>query len=144
MTTRRTLIIALVGAAAVAAAPEAIAAPRRRVRRRTRRRTRRRVRRRHRRRVTRRVVAGVSYLVVPVSVAVGWELMMDNQVYTVTKIVPATADGPETVIITASNGQTQTMAILREDTPENAAELEGSEIPEGDTSTPGIESEVDE
>ena len=139
MTTRRQMIGLAVAALGVAAlAPEdALGGPRRRVNRRTRRR----VRRRHRRRVRRRVILGVPTLVVPVSLAVGWELEVDATVYVVTRIYMD--DGVEKVVLTASNGATLEEPILREDTAENGKELEGSELPEGDSTTPGIEIEIE-
>ncbi|MEO0604500.1 MAG: hypothetical protein AAF211_23905 [Myxococcota bacterium] len=136
MTTRRSFIGALVAGLAIMTV-DAEAAPRRRARRRTRRRVRRRVRRRHRRRVGRRVVAGRSLLVVPVGIAVGWELVVDDRMWVVTSI--QSVDGQETVVLKASDGSTASEPILREDTTDNAVELEGSELPESDTTTPGIE-----
>lgn len=140
MTTRRQLVLGLVALGALTHTAEAAAGPRRPVRRRTRRRTRRRIRRRHRRRVTRRVVAGRSLLVVPVALAVGWELLVDDRVYVVTAIAPDAA-GIETATLTDDAGSTLKEAILREDTADNGQQLVGSEIDESDTTTPGVEEE---
>jgi len=144
MHTRRALIGALVAGFAIATLEPADAAPpaarRRRRRRTTRRVVRRRVRRRHRRRVRRRVVAGRSLLVVPVALAVGWELLVDDQVYVVTRVYEV--DGVETVDLKSSDGATKSEAILREDTEGNQTELEGSELPDDDTTTPGVTVEI--
>ncbi|MEM6928493.1 MAG: hypothetical protein AAF602_16275 [Myxococcota bacterium] len=136
MTTRRSFLGALVAGLAIMTL-DAEAAPRHRARRRTRRRVRRRFRRRHRRRVRRRVVAGRSLLVVPVGLAVGWELVVDDRVWVVTSI--QSTDGQETAVMKASDGSTTSEPILREDTADNGVELEGSELPESDTTTPGVE-----
>lgn len=141
MHTRRALIAGLLAGLAAATIDTAEAAPpARRGRRRTRRRVRRRVRRRHRRRVRRRVVAGRTLLVVPVAAAVGWELMVDNSVYVVTRVY--VVDGQEMVDLQASNGIVKSEPVVREDTADNTVEMEGSTLPEDDTTTPGIETEV--
>lgn len=142
MHTRRTLILAVIAGLATASLSDAEANPRARsrVRRRTRRTVRRRVRRRHRRRVRRRVIAGRSVLVVPIGLAVGWELMIDDRVYVVTSINKV--EGGETAELQASDGSVKSEPIHREDTDENAVEHEGSELPEGDTTTPGVENEA--
>ncbi len=140
MTTRRSLIVALLAGLAVAAVEAEASPARRTIRRRTRRRTRRRVRRRHRRRVRRRVVAGRSVLVVPVALAVGWELVVDDRVWIVTRVY--TVEGVETAELKASDGTTRSEPIVREDTADNREELEGSPLPESDTTTPGVDTEV--
>ncbi len=138
MTTRRQLLVGAVAAVSLTVvASDALAGPRRRT---VRRRTRRRVRRRHRRIVRRRTVAGVPTLVVPVSLAVGWELMVDDQVYVVTRVYKA--DGVERVVLTASDDSTLDEPILREDTAENGKEQKGSELPEDDTTTPGVDADA--
>ncbi len=147
MLTRRELVAAALAGLAtttVAAAlpTEALAGPVRR----TIRRTRRRVRRRHRRRVRRRVVAGTTYVVVPVAVAVGWELEVDSKVVVVKAIEPREIEGAkvEVVIVADSSGKTSEYPIIREDDATNSAELEGSVLPDGDTTTPGVDSEIEE
>lgn len=142
MISRRQLVLSLAAAIGVAAigSGDAEAAPRSPARRRTRRRTtRRRVRRRHRRVVRRRVVVGTSMLVVPVTLAVGWELVVDDRVYVVEKIY--VVDDVEMVTLVASDGTTIEEPVVREDTPENSQEMEGSELPEDDTTTPNVETE---
>lgn len=90
--------------------------PRRRVKRR------RRVRRRRvRRRVSWRVVRGRRRLVVPLGLAVGWELMFDDRVVVVREVTETR------IVVEHAQGSTETLAIVREDTDENLAELEGSE-----------------
>lgn len=141
---RRQLLVALAALAGATTLPsmDALAGPvRRSVRRTTRRRVRRRVRRRIRRRTAWRVVAGRRLLVVPVAMAVGWELVVDNQPVTVVHI---TVDGSDEVVtVKDANGQTQTLVVVREDTPENSQELEGTILPDGDTTTPGRDDEIE-
>ena len=140
MQTRRALVAAIAASLALVTLDAEAVPPAARRRRRTRRTVRRRVRRRHRRRVRRRVVAGRSYLVVPVALAVGWELAFDDQVWVVTRI--HVVEGTETVELKATDGTTASEPIVREDTTDNTTELEGSELPEGDTATPGVDSEA--
>lgn len=87
---------------------------RRRVRRRT-------VRRRVRRPVAWRVVGGRRRLIVPLAVAVGWELVVDNKVVVVKEV------HREKVVVVDSSGNQTEVDIQKEDTPENMLELEGSE-----------------
>lgn len=139
MNSRREVIAFFLAAAALPGA--AMAGPVRRVARRTTRRVvRRTVRRRHRRRVRRRVVAGASLLVVPTALAVGWELEVDRTVYVVKSVEPR--GDTEVVVLVAANGSTLTETILREDDAENSVELEGSTLPDDDTSTPSVTVEV--
>lgn len=145
---RRDLLAALASALVLPLIPgEAIAQPVRRAVRRTTRRVvrrtvRRRVRRRIRRRVVWRVVAGRRLLVVPVAVAVGWELMIDDSPHVVVAI--NTTSSGDTATVRAPDGSTKTVDIVREDTAENAVELEGSVLPDGDTTTPGRDDEIEE
>jgi hypothetical protein len=140
---RRAFLVAAVLAAAggVGAGLAAGAGPRVRARRWQRRRVRRRVRRRHRRRVAARLVAGRRVWVVPVGLAVGWELAHDGRVVVVreTRIVERDGDKVEIVVVADPDGKTEEIEIVREDTEENSVELEGSEIPGDDGDTPGIE-----
>lgn len=135
--TRRTMLLCALPACAAAAAAltaghdDALAGPRRRMRRRVRRR----VRRRIRRRVAFRTVAGKRHLVVPVGVAVGWELMVDQRVVVVQKVQG------DSIVVAAPGGAPETIVIIKEDTPENTAAQQGSVLPDGDTTTPATEAE---
>jgi len=86
------------------------------------RRHRRRVRRRIRRRAFWRAVGVRPVLVVPLAVAVGWELALDNRVVVVKEV------REKEVVVTDSDGKTETLEIAKEDSPDNTQELEGSEI----------------
>jgi hypothetical protein len=123
-------------------------------RRRRRRRVRRRIRRRVRRRVARRLIGGRPFWVVPVGLVVGWELVHENRVVVVREIRTVVVEGQKTEVAVVADldakvgaGQVapgEEIAILREDTKENAAELEGSRLADDDKSTPGVEAEVEE
>lgn len=153
---RRSVLVSILAAIATVFFPAGEARAQRggmvRMRRRVRRRVRRRIRRRIRRRVAFRLVAGRRKLVVPTAVAVGWELMVENRLVVVQQVQPtsivvqpviaaAPSAGP-TAAPTAS-GATETIEVEREDNAENGAAVEGSPLPAGDTSTPGIDAEVE-
>jgi len=114
-------------------------------RRRRRRRVRRRIRRRIRRRVVRRVVFGRPFWVVPVGLAIGWELMDNDRVVVVkeTKVVEKESQSVEVLVVVDTSGNTEEIEVVREDTSENTAELEGSDLPDDDTSTPSVSVEVE-
>ena len=114
--------------------------------RRRRRRVRRRVRRRHRRLAVTRVVRGRRLWVVPVGLAVGWELVHDNRVVIVREIKVVERDGArvEVAVVQDGAGKTEEVEVLREDTADNRNELEGSVIADSDQSTPGVEAEIEE
>ena len=83
---------------------------------------RRRVRRRRiRRRVLWRTVGPRRLLVVPLAVAVGWELLVDDRVVVVHEV------HVDHVIVKHTDGTTAKIETVREDDAENAKELEGSE-----------------
>jgi hypothetical protein len=133
--------IALVGSLLAAVGADA-AVLRRGVRRRM---VRRRVRRRFRRRVITRVVLGRRFWVVPLAVAVGWELVHDNRVVVVKEIKTVVRDGSkvEVALVSDDTGKTEEVDILREDNRANAKDLGGSVIAETDKSTPGIDAEIE-
>ena len=143
MLRRRFVVSSLMAVAALAVAPDALAGPRRR---RVRRRVRRRIRRRHRRRVVRRMVLGRPVWVVPVGVAIGWELVDQDRVVVVheTRIVEREGVKVEVLVVTDSSGRSEEIEVVREDTPEGAVELEGSPIADTDTTTPGVDAEIEE
>jgi hypothetical protein len=114
MLSRRQLLATVV---ALCASP-AFAGPRHRHRRRVRRRVR---RRRIRRRVRWRAFGLRRLLVVPVAVAAGWELLVDDRVLLVQEV------HADHLIATHAGGKPEKIEIAKEDTAENAKELEGSE-----------------
>jgi hypothetical protein len=138
MHTRRTLIAGFFATLALPAV--AVARPPRRAARRTVRRTsRRRVRRRMRRRVAVRTVAGRRAYVVPTAVAAGWELETDTGVVVVQEPTVVKVDGVDrdALIVVSADGTKQTILVVREDDATNSVDMPGSEIAEGDTTTPG-------
>ena len=110
--------------------------PRRRVRLRAR------GRRRFRRHAFTRVRFGRPVWVVPVGLSVGWELAHSDRVVVVREIKTTELDGQkaEVAVVQDAAGKSEEIEILREDSAENASELEGSAIPEDDVESPGIES----
>jgi len=77
-------------------------------------------------------------VVVPVAVAVGWELHLDNRVVVVHEVRPTV------VVVREPNGVLAEIAYTREDTSSNGVNHEGSQLPDGDTSTPGVDAEIEE
>jgi hypothetical protein len=77
-------------------------------------------------------------VVVPVAAAVGWELVVDDKVYVVEN---TKKDGDVEIFIIKSGGETTEIAVIREDDDTNSVEMEGSELADGDTSTPGVDAE---
>lgn len=77
--------------------------------------------RRVRRRVLWRSVAGRRVLVVPLALAVGWELMVDEKPVVVHEV------HEHHVVVKHADGKTEKLEIAKEDTVENSQELEGSE-----------------
>ena len=71
-----------------------------------------------------RTTAGRRLLVVPLAVAVGWELMVDDNVVVVKEV------HTEYVVVEKSDGSSEKIDIVKEDTDENSEELEGSEYEE--------------
>jgi hypothetical protein len=89
-------------------------------RKRRRRRRRRFWRRRTRRRVLWRDIGGRRLLVVPLGIAVGWELMKDDKVVVVKEV------HKHTIVVAHADGKTEEIEIAKEDTKENSKNLEGS------------------
>ena len=114
-------------------------------RRAARRRARRRVRRRIRRRAIRRMVFGRPVWVVPVALAVGWELAYENRIVVVKEIKVVERDGAkiQIAVVQDRSGKREDVEILREDSDDNRRELGGSILPDDDKSTPGVEGEDD-
>jgi hypothetical protein len=144
---RRGAVKSIGGLMVLTLAEGVLAGPRRR--RRVRRRVRRHVRRRFRRRVAFRTVGARRLLVVPLAVAVGWELAVaaeragDPDVVVVVKEVKKT-DAGEVLVVSEPSGKVREIEVVREDTAENAKDLPGTELPAGDTSTPAVEADVEE
>ena len=111
-----------------------------------RRRRRRHVRRRVRRRVVTRTVYGRPFWVVPVGLAIGWELAHRNRVVVVRHIRVVEREGQrvEVAVVADAAGKTEEVEIIRENTPENLQELEGTLLAENDQSTPGIDSVIED
>ena len=110
--------------------------------RRVRRRVRRRIRRRWRRRVAWRVVGPRRALVVPVAVAVGWELALDSRVVIVREVRPTTV-----VVVDVNGGAPEEVEIDKEDTSDNTREEQGAPAAAGEPgrdSEEDVEEEVDE
>jgi len=125
-------------------AGDVAAGQRRGAARRARRRVRRVVRRRIRRRIVFRTVAGRRVWIAPVALAVGWELMLaDNRVVVVkeTKFVERNGARVEVAVVQGADGKTEELDITREDTAENAKNVEGSVVPDSDKTTPTVEKE---
>lgn len=90
------------------------------LRKRRRRRRRRFWRRRIRRHAVWRTVGGRRFLVVPVGIAVGWELLKDDKVVVVKEV------HKHRIVVEHTNGKTEEIEIVKEDTKENSKDLEGS------------------
>lgn len=58
---------------------------------------------------------------VPLGVAVGWELMVDDRVVVVHEVKP------DVIIVKDASGKTEEIAVVKEDTDDNKVELEGTE-----------------
>lgn len=91
------------------------------------------------------MATGRRVAVVPVAVAVGWELEVEKTVVVVHEVKP------EVVVVRYPDGTTKELAAVKEDTPENGEELQGTQLPEGSTEPHReveeeveIEEEVDE
>jgi hypothetical protein len=100
-----------------------------------------RVRRRIRRHAFTRVMFGRPFWVVPVGLAVGWELDHRNRVVIVkeTRIIERDGRKTEVAIVEDNNGKVEQIDITREDTAGNSRNLRGNEVPEGDATTPTVE-----
>ena len=142
---RREWLAALAGAGAFLAsgAHEVDGSQRRRP---VRRRTRRRVRRRIRRVAVRRTVLGRPVWVVPIGLAVGWELALENRVVVVKEIKAVEKSGSkvQVAVVQDGSGKLEEFEILREDTAENRKDLAGSVLPDDDKTTPRVEDEIEE
>lgn len=134
---------AVFGALLAVNSTDVAAQPALRRRRRVRRRV---VRRRYRRLAVTRVVLGRRLWVVPVGLAVGWELVHDNRVVVVREIKVVERGGArvEVAVVQDAAGKSEEVEVLREDTPDNRKELEGSVVADSDENTPSVEAEIEE
>jgi hypothetical protein len=100
-----------------------------------------RVRRRIRRHAFTRIHLGRPFWIVPVGLAVGWELHHRDRVVVVreTRIVQKDGARSEVAIVQDAAGKTEEIEIYREDNVDNRKTLEGSVIEDGDKSTPSSE-----
>ena len=148
MVNRRTFLARLAVAITAMAAgvtvlpDEGEAGPVRRERKRRRRVRRRRRRRRHRRRVVRRAWRGHHRWVVPVALAVGWELAHEDRIVVVHEVKYVEVEGEKTEVVVTTEGEE--IYVVREDDKTNASAEEGSFLPDDDASTPGVDVEVEE
>lgn len=77
-------------------------------------------RRRIRRHVAWQVIGARRLLVVPVALAVGWELFVDNKPVVVKEV------HHHKVVVEHIDGKTETVEIVKQDTPENTKNHEGT------------------
>lgn len=136
--TRLALALSALGAG-IAAWPEESEAGPRAKRRKVRRRRR---RRRHRRRVVRRAWHGRHRWVVPLAIAVGWELQHEDRVVVVREIKVIEVEGESTEVVVTTDGEE--IPIEREDDATNGKIEEGSFLADDDTASPGVDVEVEE
>ncbi len=66
----------------------------------------------------------------------GWELMIASRVAVVHAI-----KSPTVIVVRYEDGATEEVPYVKEDTAENKANIKGSELPESDSTTPGVEAE---
>ena len=130
MTNRRVFLSGILASAAAIfagiVATDSDAGPRRRKKRRqkAKRKHNRKVHRRVRRRTRWRVVRGRRRLVVPLGIAIGWELAYDDHVVLVKEV------HEHHIVVEHPDGTTENVDVHQEDTEENSEELEGSVIEE--------------
>lgn len=78
------------------------------------------------------MVAGRRRLIVPLAIAIGWELALDDRIVVVREV------HEKTIVVVATDGSSETIDVVREDTAENGEDQVGSEY------EVEIEEEVDE
>jgi anti-sigma-K factor RskA len=148
MIARRSFLHALLAGLTLAAPGLAHADPRTRAHRRVRRKVRRRVRRRIRRRAIWRATRGWRLLTVPVAMAVGWELALDDRVVVVHEVRTVEKIGDagkpvnvEVVVVDGASGKREEIVIERADNAENGKDLDGTVLAADDTRSPSVERE---
>lgn len=91
------------------------------------------------------MLLGRPVWVVPIGLAVGWELLHDDKVVVVREVKIVEVDGGqrEVLVVAHRDGTVEDVEVVREDDEANAVELEGSTLPQGDESTPGVDAEIE-
>ncbi|HLA72912.1 MAG TPA: hypothetical protein VK624_15510 [Steroidobacteraceae bacterium] len=99
------------------------------------------IRHRIRRRLLVRAVRGRLEWIVPMELAVGWELQHARRVAVVRELHIVGAEGAksELAVVALSDGTTEKFPITRQDTSDNRLNLTGSAIEPHDHDTPAIE-----
>lgn len=99
------------------------------------------IRHRIRRRLLVRAVQGRLEWIVPMELAVGWELQHSRHVVVVRQLHIVGAEGAksELAVVARSDGGTEKFPITRQDTSDNRVNLTGSPIEPHDLDTPAIE-----
>jgi hypothetical protein len=82
------------------------------------------------------VVTGRRVAVVPVAVAVGWELALGPRVVVVREVRPTTI-----MVVDVAGGAPEEIEVAREDNAENGVEEQGSPIGADDQASPAREAE---
>lgn len=72
---------------------------------------------------------------VPHGVAAGWELEIDNRIVLVRTV------NADVIVVENPDGTTEEINVVQEDNDENTVELEGTQLPDDDTTTPAVETE---
>ena len=147
MILRRSFLIGLLAGATCLSPALSLAGPRTKAPRRVRRKVRRLIRRRIRRRAVWRARHGWRVLAIPVALAVGWELLIDDRVVVVREL--KTVDKNDDlgkavrveVVVVDGGGKSEEIVVQREDSPENAQELDGTVLGEGEKDGPSVEKE---
>jgi hypothetical protein len=98
-------------------------------------------RHRIRRRLLIRAVQGRLEWIVPLELAVGWELQHASRVVVVRELQIVGAEGAksELAVVALSDGTTEKFPVTRQDTSDNRVNLTGSVIEPHDRDTPAIE-----
>ncbi len=66
------------------------------------------------------MVGGCPLLVVPLAIAVDWELLKNDKVVVVNKVYK------HTIVVEQTNGKTEEIKIVKDSTKENSQDLEGA------------------
>jgi uncharacterized Zn ribbon protein len=83
--------------------------------------------------------------VVPVGLALGWELDLGDRVVVVkeTKFVVKEGTRVEVVVVQGADGKNEEIEVAREDTDDNRKSLQGTVLADGDKATPAVEADED-
>jgi hypothetical protein len=80
----------------------------------------------------------------PAALAVGWELVLNNNRVVVVKeikFIERSGTKVEIAVVQGADGKIEEIEIVRENTAENSKDLQGSILPDEDKTTPAIEKE---